>query len=125
MPKFKIEHGHHSERGLLFQQGSVVDSVSDLAAKFNSPGAVKFTAVPADTEAHPGIQMENLHSLPPQEEPLTEHSKPTESIVPDQSEETLKAMTVADIQKFAAEEEIDLSGCKTKEQMIKTIMSVR
>lgn len=62
MPKFKILNGRHSEGthknsegkvvSTIYQRGDIVDSKSDLVAKFNSPGAEKFELVHEATTAN-------------------------------------------------------------------------
>jgi hypothetical protein len=102
--KFKVLHGIHSEGYRTYGVGTVVDSKSDLS-KFNRPGSVRFQQVPDDTPTQE--QAAQLAA----EAGAKDNTLPT----------PLKDMTVNELKRLAEDEEADLEGAKTKEQIIAAI----
>lgn len=103
MTKFRVLRGIHSEGGVTYEAGGIVDSSTNLL-RMNSPGSVKFVKVG-------------------QEPVLASASEPLQS--PDQliptAGDSLDAMTVAELREFAREEGIDLEGANRKDQIIEAI----
>lgn len=89
---FRVLHGHHHEGGKTYSPSDgVFASKSDLL-KFNKLNAVKF---------------EKVHDYVPK----TEQS----------DGDGLDSFTVAELKEYAAAEEIDLTGVKTKEEILAKI----
>jgi len=103
--KFKVLRGRHTEGGVMYQAGEVVDSSSDLN-KHNSPGSRKFEQLSGEVADAPSA------SLP-------ESSEDDED--PEEGSDELDGMTVAQLKTFAAEEEIDLSGVSRKSDILSAI----
>ena len=104
MAKFRLLHGTHFHGGKQYNPGDPVEADSDLCKKFNTPGDLpRFERLPDDA-------------------PLTATPTlaPTESVAAP-AEDTLDSMTVEELREWAASEEIDVRGAKTKEQLVKAI----
>lgn len=113
MPTFKLLVGRHSVgSGLnrkIYDAGknNIVVSAGDLC-KFNRPGTpAKFRK----------ISDEDLTSKDPTVQAAVNDTKPAGPA----PEDTLNSMTVPDLRKLAEEEEIDLSGARTKEEIMEKI----
>jgi len=105
--KFLLERGSHVQadiktgENVMYHKGDTFESTIDLR-KFNIPGATKFRLIEGF------------------EENLTAASQTTQ---PQNSEDTLNSMTVAQLRELAAEEEVDLSTASTKKEIIEAIQS--
>lgn len=86
----------------MFKPGEVVESEKDLAKLFNRPGSVKFERLPDPPQAQ----------ISQSQETVAVQRKP---------DVDLEAMTVRDLRELAEQEEIDLSGATTKEQIVKAL----
>lgn len=114
---FKLLRGYHRDWSFKFDRdtrqrttvkrmyspGESVESDRDLCKLFNRPGSIKFERLPDPPQAQSFQGQQNAVATAVKESP------------------DLDGMTVRDLQALAEEEEIDLGGAKTKDQMVKTI----
>lgn len=114
MPKFRVLAGNHSEGyvdevnrkdPLIFHQGEVVNSKSNLVAIHNKPGSIKFEKVPENTPA----KYEN-------DKP---RSKSKEIV------DNLEELTVRDLKEMASQEEIEIDNAMNKVEIINAIRNQR
>ncbi len=90
----------------------VFDSRSDLT-KMNAPGfSPKFELVPPGTPLYCSAD-----GPPPASEEATSPYQPGNSVA-----DTVRSMNLEELKKYAAEEEIDLTKCKNKDEMVKVIL---
>ena len=94
MARFKVLTGKHHEGGRTYKTGEIVDSKSDLL-KLNR-GSRKFERVTKEDD-----------------EALAKKKAEAPSTL-----DELEKMTKADLEAFAADGGIDISGLKTKDQLI-------
>jgi hypothetical protein len=64
--KFRVLEGKHTEDGVIYEKGGIVDSRLDLAKRHNHPNSRKFERVPPDTavQAAPGRPITEPKPLP-------------------------------------------------------------
>lgn len=111
MKKFRLVVGQHIQNdpsgakdadgrpiSKTYRQGDIVPSEKDLVQMFNAPGSVKFQRVFQDEE-------EYTQSIAPA-------AKPTDG---------LEDLSVKELQRLAAEDEIDLRGAVKKDEIISAI----
>ena len=135
MPRFKILHGKHTQKeqvgtnpdgspvfrpvtyGRNTPKGDVVDSPSDLVAKFNSPGSTKFELIPEPARHYaPPVAAVAPTPVTLAQATAAAYTPPSKPLT-----DALDQMSVGDLKKFADSEEIDLKGARTKEEMIRAI----
>ncbi len=139
--KFKLVRGHHFEGGnetpgpdgkplnltdakplTKYVPGDIITSNIDLAAKFNSPGSIKFQRLDADLRP----QDMTLEELQAQREALDEaiesrqkaSSREEFELDPD-----LMKMTLPKLLELAENEEINLGDAKKKEDVVRAIQA--
>lgn len=102
MAEFRIRAGaHQGEKGKIYTQGDVIETDRDLVALF---GADKFDLVsgkPKTENVSRQVQTPTVRDTPPT------------TTLPD-----FDTMTVAQLEAFAEENEIDLTGAKTKAEKV-------
>lgn len=127
--KFKVLRGKHAEgrnpdgSQRVYQQGEVVDSVSDLS-RLNSSGAVKFERIdeaPRGTPAREPV----VAAAPGFVAAAPGFVNAPAAAPPVPAQDGLDSMTVADLKSLAEEEEIDLAGARYKDDMIAKIRLAR
>jgi hypothetical protein len=122
--RFKVLRGKHCE-GYSVTKGSegpvvtvnryrkndIVDSKSDLSV-FNQPGARKYEQLHAVTS----VTQEELEDTP--------HPVKDTELTPQESKdyETLNALTVPELEEYAVTEEVDISGLRKKDEIIRAIL---
>lgn len=113
MPTYEVLAGRHSTgRGrnrVVAKKGDLVTTHIDLEKRFNVPG------FPAKYRKVEGVApSQKLGKIEPQ---------PVNTLPPPQTHgmETLDSMTIEELRKYAAEEEIDLGQAKTKGQILDAI----
>lgn len=136
--KYKLTKGKHTDRqgpyGPLdlngnprrtlrtFKAGDVFESNTNLAEVFNTSNSVKFEPL---EDNHPVPKANLLPNDTPQTKPSAAPAlSPAPAPTPPPAAEvddTLDTMTVAELKKFAAEEDIDLAGATTKADILATI----
>lgn len=128
MAKYRLLAGKHSQKEenpetkqkevKIYKRGDVFESKHDLL-KFNAgPGAMKFEKV-----EEPPPRAASRAAAPPPEPPPPPEAKTIQPPPRNQQEyhAALDKMTEKDLRALAAEEEIDLKGAKTKEDIVKAI----
>lgn len=122
--KFRVLAGKHAEKdkdgvSRVYVRGDIVDSKSDLTKLNAGPGAQKFAPVEEPSaKAAAGTPVAQLHAkvAAPPAPPADELQKKLHA--------DLDKMTVEQLKAYAAEEEIDLKGAATKDQLLKIIKAV-
>lgn len=100
---------------ITYMAGDVFDSTSDLET-MNGPGmAPKFVKVNLTTQLKGGTRKGN--QLPEFKKAVDESRREAPG------EDTFQSMTEAELRAVAADDEIDLKGAKTKEDIIKVLVS--
>lgn len=103
--KFRMIRGRHSDTTGRYIKGDVIESDIDLAAKFNSPGSIKFVKVSDDTPAtDPSAKKSDLPDVDSEDE----------GEIPAQ----YSNYTVAELRTIAEDEEIDLGGATKKSEIV-------
>lgn len=97
--KFKVVRGVHSEGGVTYEKGDVVDSASDLRT-LNSPGAIKFQILENEVAEAARAGLEG--------KPVPVPTGPDE----------FDAMTIPDLKKFASQEGIDLGTATKRDEIL-------
>lgn len=115
MPTYEVIEGRHSEgRGRtrkVYKRGDRVTTPVDLEKKLNRPGyPPKFRRVD-------GVLPSQKLGPPNPGDPYPTQLPPPQT----HGMDTLEAMTVEELRKYAAEEEIDLGPAKTKADILKAI----
>jgi hypothetical protein len=122
---FRVVRGRHHEGGRTYAKGEVVESKSDLL-KHNSPGAIKFvrlsdnaTLITEAEKAKKGAvpQDRSVAASPPTSEPVAYADDKGAT------EEELNSLTFQELKDYAAAEEIDLTGVRSKQDAIEVIKS--
>lgn len=118
MPTYEVLAGRHSEgRGRtrkIYKKGDLVTTHVDMEARFNRPGFP-----PKYRRVEGVLPSQKLGGLP-----KTGDSYPVpQNLPPAQTHgmDTLEGLTVEELRKYAAEEEIDLGPAKTKAQILEAI----
>ncbi len=107
--RFLLLAGSHNEGGRTYKRGDVVDSASDLN-QMNAPNAIKFQRVANDFNPTVQEQSNDLGKtsvLPP--------TATADKAVYDE-------MSVSELRKVAASEEIDLGEASKKEDIIQLLL---
>ena len=136
--RFRVVAGVHSEgyetdsdgqkHPKIYQTGEIVETRTDLVALHNSPGSIKFAEVSEsgdDVATEVARLREDLNEavrlLEANGITAPAASQPTEPATPDKS--GLEAMTRTELERFAAENEIDVSTCSRKDEVLNTIVA--
>ena len=135
--KFRVLVGQHS--GLdsdmvtrLWRQGEIVECYHengkpyDLAKRFNQPDAIKFQLVPADTPSSKGLF---LNKGNPEADPdevdayVTQVAANAEKAGKrlDGTDDIFDSMSMADLKKYAEENEIPVEGIKSREALLEAV----
>ena len=136
MAKFRVLVGKHNEgghvdekgnriKGRTYRVGEVIDTADDLS-RLNASGAIKFERVEEERGASrpaPTTPTTPKSPTPPTPAPVnpTTPTTPTAPVTP----KNLEAMDIKALQALAEEEEIDLKGAKTKEEIIKVLRGIK
>lgn len=112
MPTYEVLAGRHAEgRGRtrkIYKKGDLFTTHVDMEARFNRPGfPPKYRRVEG---VLPSQKLGSLPNVPQNIPPAQTHGM-----------DTLEGMTVEELRKYAAEEEIDLGPAKTKAQILEAI----
>jgi hypothetical protein len=118
--QFRLLVGTHCEgekdednRLIMYKQGDIVETKSDLCAKFNSVGSVKFERIETENAQLP-------LSKPVTQAPGGSVKTATPAANPI---DTFEAMSVEELKKHAEQEEINLGKAATKPEIIKVLRS--
>lgn len=107
--RYMVLAGAHYEGGKQYVPGDIVDSMTDLN-RLNGPGMKpKFKQVKDSRDEEQARTQVSVA-------PAVQQKETSDGILG-----TLEGMTVSDLRKLAAEEEIDLGDAKTKEELVKVI----
>lgn len=108
--KFRLlpGNGGHSVGDVLHTANAVIESNSDLCSKFNTPVSRKFERVPDETPCSPGGS-----EIKGAEVEVAKRSE--------QDEATLRGMGMTELKAIAEQEEIDVSKCKNKDEVVRAI----
>ena len=92
--KFRLVRGLHNDGEKTYQVGDIIETDIDLAAKFNQPssGSIKFEPLSMVSPAQSQADTENLSKL-----------------------------TVKQLKEIAEDNEIDLEGCSTKDEILNAV----
>lgn len=125
MPVYKLLAGLHSHSKIpgknkahIYRKGDVFRSPTELEHLNQPPHSVKFARLPDNTvvpEESAGVESSS---------PSSEESAQISKTQPNLSTDTLDTMSVEELRRLAAEEEISLDGAKTKAQIIEAIRKV-
>lgn len=104
--RFKVLSGKHAQKDkdgkvVVYRQGDIVETNSDLVAKFNSPNAVKFERV----EDGPTVQQRPASAAQP--------TPAQPSLAPRDVKEfhaAIDKMNLAELKQLAEDDEVDLKG---------------
>lgn len=135
--KFRVLVGQHSGfnsdmQTRLWRQGEIAECYRrdgkpyDLAKRFNQPDSLKFQAVPSDTPSSKGLLLVKGNPEADPEE-MAEHetqvAKATERAGRrlDGTDDIFDSMSMADLKKYAEENEIPVDGIKSREAMLEVI----
>lgn len=141
--KFKVLRGRHTEKdkfgisrtyGVGGKDGDIVDSKSDLS-KHNGlpPHTPKFEKVDEGTPIAPHLLVDPSQPVAGGVPPVTSPSAPPKPVAQtpmnppkDLAEyhQQLDKMNVKQLQDHAADEEIDVKGAKTREELLKILKKV-
>lgn len=124
MPVFRVLSGVHceGERGadgklVKYRRGEIFKSKSDLDKTHNQPMSIRFERLPDDTPlTRPQVAQAAAQGF---NTAFTDTNQPTPEL--QKIFDDIQKMDVAALQKFAAEEEIDLGNLKKKEEIIAQI----
>lgn len=120
--KFRVARGRHSEGGVTYLRGDVVDSKSDLN-RMNQPGCIKFIqvdkSVPAKSTHQEAKEREANEAKVSQD--ATDDEDEVVSV--EELEAQYKKLTVPELTSYAEEEEIDISAAKNKSEIISAIVN--
>lgn len=135
--KFRVLIGQHSGFNIdmqtrLWRQGEIAECYRrdgqpyDLAKRFNQPDSLKFQAVPADTPSSKGLLLVKGNPEADPEE-MAEHEAQVAKAAEkagrrlDGTDDIFDSMSLADLKKYADENEIPIEGIKTREAMLEAI----
>jgi hypothetical protein len=92
---------------IVYPQGSVFESNIDLAKRFNDRRAIKFKRMPDDSEVHVAeVGKSRLDEVDDS---------------PSEPDDVFSSMTLAELREEAREHDIDVSGARTKRDVLKII----
>lgn len=125
MPKFRVLSGRHCEgdrdpvtnKLIIYNQGEVFESKTDLDKRFNHPTGVKFERVSDATV----VSRAPLAQAAAAGFNSAEGAK--KGTQPAFTSNDLEVMTLDELKKLAAEEEVDLGGLTKKADIIARIQS--
>lgn len=116
--QFEVLHGCHSEgkdehgKPILYRKGDTVNTNTDLRC-MNGPNSIKFRLV---STAGDEVNSPEVPTPPVPAPPQVSDTLATER-------EVYEEMTVADLRNYAESEEIDITGAKTKKELVDAIMA--
>lgn len=131
MPRFKLLHGQHIENDAngkerRYRRGDVFESRDELDKKFDEfPGAMgpKFQRISREEYRPEDLSVEELESL------LAKKRAQAAVAADDDNSKAAAAVfaecTMEELQAHAAEEEISLDGCTTREQVIGRLLQAQ
>lgn len=119
MARFKLMVGKHVEKGKVYRKGDIITTDDDLTRLNGGPGAMKFERLSAVED--PGSLLprsvegaDRSHAIPApaRDNPVNKGAN-------------LDKMSLTDLQAYADEEEIDLKGAKTRDDVLKQIKAAQ
>ena len=130
--KFRVLHGQHLEEVRLpdgrmeirtYPQGSIIETDVDLVEKFSPWSKVnpdfpsKFQRLPDDFVG------DSTHNSPSNSQAGPNTAAPQTAVVGGSADasKTLESMSFKELQQWAAAEEINLKGAKSKEEIIRVL----
>ncbi len=111
----------------VYRAGEVIDTDTDLAAKFNHPpGAVKFERLvedaPRPQPVHNAPAPSPAHATTPQQpQPAPQQVAQPQPARAAKGPDKYDSMSVKELTDFAAECEVDLRGATRKEEIVKIL----
>lgn len=120
----RVIAGRHVEGGRRYKTGDIVVSKTNLAERYNTPGAIKFEFLGTAT---PTQAVQAREAAEPVEKKFQEPAK-VEEVVEEQStteQSDLSTLTIEKLRELATEEEIDLGDAVRKAEIVSAIELAR
>ncbi len=118
MKRFRLLRGVHGDKNGKYKKGDIIETETDLVEKFNADGfPAKFQRL-EDTPDKRKPDTSSVAVLDPEED---EDSDPGDT--DEFTREDIESMNVKELRELAEENEIDISGAKGKQAILKAILA--
>lgn len=125
LAKYELLVGQHEQGGVVYdvRSNKFIETEHDLVAAF---GPLKFRKVegwvpPQEKAPVPGHVAHSAPAADPPEDNEPEQTEENDEETGEEAGDELGKLTVAELRKFADDNEIDLTGCTKKDEILNTI----